>query len=400
MISQRTIKKFSSQIVTTTLFNIVVNILNVEALGKCRICGLESRTISDVLGVCLQCLRRHGKRAVRLALDAHIKSREKLGLPGRPPRDGAVKCRLCVNECLLNEGERGFCGVMVCRSGRVVPVEGWDNAYVYWYLDPHPTNCVAFPVCPAVTGNGYPRYSLSRQGERGYYNLAVFYGGCNLNCLFCQNWEHWRLLSGKTRSFQELAMAAVNDYVTCICFFGGDPGPHVVHALKSAEEALRKKAGRILRICWETNGVVSTVLMRRMAKLSLETGGIVKVDFKAWTPEVYQALTGVDGVYRVRENIKAVAEMSGLRDDPPLLVVSTLLVPGYVDSYEVRMIARFLADLDRETPYVLLAFHPDRLLTDLPRTSSRHAQEALFAAKEEGLKRVFLGNVWLLGEWY
>jgi len=30
-----------------------------------------------------------------------------------------------------------------------------------------------------------------RGPEYGFYNLAVFYGTCNFNCLFCQNW-HFR----------------------------------------------------------------------------------------------------------------------------------------------------------------------------------------------------------------
>ena len=74
--------------------------------------------------------------------------------------------------------------------------------------------------------------------------------------------------------------------------------------------------------------------------------------------------------------------------------------PEYVDEYEVREIARFLASFDRDIPYSLLAFHPDYLLTDLPPTSTRHAKAALKAAKEEGLRRVNVGNVWLLGDYY
>jgi pyruvate formate lyase activating enzyme len=34
------------------------------------------------------------------------------------------------------------------------------------------------------------------------------------------------------------------------------------------------------------------------------------------------------------------------RPDPPLLLASTLLVPGYVDAEEVGRIARYIAELD------------------------------------------------------
>ena len=64
------------------------------------------------------------------------------------------------------------------------------------------------------------------------------------------------------------------------------------------------------------------------------------------------------------------------------------------------MISRFIASIDPEIPYSLLAFHPDYLLTDLPPTSRRHAYNCLKIAREEGLKNINIGNIWLLGNYY
>lgn len=52
------------------------------------------------------------------------------------------------------------------------------------------------------------------------------------------------------------------------------------------------------------------------------------------------------------------------RPDPPLLMASTLLVPGYIDENDVREIARFIALQDRAIPYALLAFSPQFLMTE------------------------------------
>jgi len=52
--------------------------------------------------------------------------------------------------------------------------------------DSIPTNCVADWVCSATTGRGCPKYANTPLGEEGYYNLAVFYGACSLDCLYCQ----------------------------------------------------------------------------------------------------------------------------------------------------------------------------------------------------------------------
>ena len=77
------------------------------------------------------------------------------------------------------------------------------------------------------------------------------------------------------------------------------------------------------------------------------------------------------------------------------IVASTLLVPGYVDVSEVEKIAEFIASLDENIPYSLLAFYPHFYMRDLPTTSRKHAEECYRAAKRY-LKNVRIGNVHLL----
>ena len=79
---------------------------------------------------------------------------------------------------------------------------------------------------------------------------------------------------------------------------------------------------------------------------------------------------------------------------------STLLVPGYVDRQEVSNLARFISSLSPDIPYSLLAFAPQFMMRDLPTTSRRHAEECLAEAQAQGLKRVRVGNVHLLGKDY
>jgi len=369
---------------------------------ECRICGRRSPLISEAIGVCLECLRSD-PGAVEVALEGHRRERTKLGLPPEPPRDpNGVPCGLCDLNCRIPEGGLGYCGLMRNEGGVLKRLSGQPRYGVLeYYYDPHPTNCVACWFCPAATGAGYPRWAAKPGCERGYVNLAVFYGACNHNCAFCQNWSYKRntqALSPRV-SAEELVRAALDPRVTCICFFGGDPAPQVLHALTVSREALSRAEGRILRICWETNGHFSPQILTRVIEVSLKSGGIIKFDLKAWTPSLYKALTGVD-VGSLYENVRRVIEAGRERPEVPLFTASTLLVPGYVDEEEVRMIARFLASLDPDTPYSLLAFHPDHRMNDLPPTSKKHAEEALKAAKEEGLNNVHIGNAWLLGNWY
>lgn len=381
-------------------------------MGTCKICGKSSPTISGLLGVCASCLRSFPEYGLKYSAQLHEYDRKRFGLPLNPPRgEVGAKCNICVNECVMRLGERGFCGIWTNSDGVLKNIFGSNQGVLHYYYDPIPTNCVATPVCPAATGSGYPKYAVHPQVEAGYYNLAVFFAGCSLNCLYCQNWEHKEMLARSIiswrniKSADELKTKALDRRVTCVCYFGGDPGPQIVYALKLTREILREsqKRNQIKRICWETNGLVHPLIFEEMARLSLESGGIVKIDWKAWTPVIYQALTGVNGdkaLERIKLNVKRAWEIGLVRSEIPLLVVSTLLVPGYVDENEVKGIAEYLASISQDIPFVLLAFHPDHLLADLPPTSRSHVKKAYEMALAAGLKRVFIGNEWLLSDYY
>jgi len=364
-------------------------------MGECRICHRVSNLISGTLGLCAECIKAQAPGVRERLAAVHAETRRKFNLPEAPPRTkGGIPCDRCVNTCVIGEGQIGYCGVRRNESGRLAGSSA-DSAAVQWYHDPLPTNCVADWVCPASGPAGYPAFTDTKGPEYGYSNLAVFYEACSFNCLFCQNW-HFRIhsVSGERHSAADLA-AAVGPRTRCICFFGGDPTCQMDHALEAARLALQKRKGRILRICWETNGSMSRAALEAAARISLETGGCIKFDLKAWDEPLHRALCGTSNA-RTLENFEHLSRWIHQRPDPPLLVAATLLVPGYVDADQVGKIARFIARLSPDIPYALLAFHPDFEMMDLPITSRQQAEECLAAAKAAGLNRVRLGNIHLL----
>jgi pyruvate formate lyase activating enzyme len=267
----------------------------------------------------------------------------------------------------------------VC-GGRFVHLAGTaSRGLLHWYFDPLPTNCVADWVC-----------SGSRQ--RGRRNLAVFYASCTLDCLFCQNWRFRENSPAEAPGLSAVELAEVADERThCVCFFGGDPASQMLHALAAARHLAKKG----VVICWETAGTSNPKLLDRAVQFSLETGGCIKFDLKAFDENLHIALTGGSN-RRTLENFARAARRAGARPQPPLVIASTLLVPGYVDAEEVGHIAKFIADLNPDIPYSLLGFAPHFYMSDLPRTSVRHAQEALAAASGAGLRNVHIGNRHLL----
>jgi len=186
---------------------------------------------------------------------------------------------------------------------------------------------------------------------------------------------------------------------TCICYFGGDPTPQILHAVKTSKIVLKEASGRILRICWETNGAMQEPFLGMIADISLRSGGCIKFDLKAWNDGIHHALCGVTN-RKTLENFRRLSTLIRERVEPPFLIASTLLVPGYVDEREVSAIAEYIAGLNPNIPYSLLAFYPHFYLQDLPTTSRLHAMRCKEAAERAGLRRVHIGNIHLLGEDY
>ncbi len=317
--------------------------------------------------------------------ERHADVRREFGLPPEAPdTEGGVECSLCSNGCRLAEGELGLCGLRTVRDGRLVHLGGTPRSgLVSWYDDPLPTNCVADWVCQGSRESRAP-------GGRGKVNLAVFYEACTFNCLFCQNW-HFRLSRAPGRVSAQHLAAQAHDRTFCVCFFGGDPTPQMPHALSVA----RRLAERGVTVCWETNGSMHPRFLDQAVDLSLRTGGCIKFDLKAHDESLHEALTGVQN-RRTLENFRRAAERYEEQPDMPLVVASTLLVPGYVDAEEIERIAAFVADTNPAIPYALLGFHPGFMVPDLPRTSVRHAEEAAETARRAGLQRVRIGNRQLL----
>jgi pyruvate formate lyase activating enzyme len=307
---------------------------------ECVFCGKSAP--SKFLGICVECAK--SERAMELVDKIHSK-------PAAPVKN----CKLCANEC------KGF-----ALCGR--PFYG----NLTYYEDPLPTNCCNSWFCKGSKLIGT--------------NLAVFYYGCNFDCVFCQNWSH-KNVNRYFVDLEELLEAAKNERVKCICHFGGSPEPQLPFALKFSRKALELRED--LMICWEWNGAGNSALALKAAELSSKSDGTVKFDLKAWSKPLHLLLTGRDND-RVKRNF----ELIGKRF-PEVLSATTLLVPYYVDEAEIEGIASFIASVDEKIPYSLLVFHPDYMLKDLPVTPRDQVIGCYKAAKKH-LKNVNVGNLHLL----
>lgn len=366
---------------------------------ECKVCGDTSEYVSEVLGVCADCVRDQFEEARPHLEKAHFKARSSYNLPSEPPKDeDGVSCGMCGNECRIGEGKRGFCGLVENVEGRLSreignPQQGLVNCY----HDPLPTNCVSAWCCAGSSGAGYPKWCSTPEGDSGYDNLAVFLGSCTYSCLYCQNFQFREMIKrkGPIMRAEELADKAT-DEVRCICYFGGDPSSQISFVNNSAELAREAagEEGRLLRICMETNLSMNRTSLERFAELSMESGGGIKADLKCWSSEILYALSGVEH-REAFENFRYIGSRHQERSEVPFVRASTLLVPNYVNEFEIRKLASFIADIDPTIPYSLLGFKPIHYMSDLPRMERSKADDLMEACMEEGLERVRVGNPWL-----
>lgn len=329
---------------------------------KCEICRNE--TYTKAIPVCKKCAKKD--EALRYVGRIH-QGVEKIG------RKAKIKCSLCSNRCGFDEDDRGLCRLRSVKDGKLFSLASSEKAILHAYEDPLPTNCCNAWFCKASKLHGT--------------NLAVFYYGCNFDCLYCQNWQHKNVEHGEVTTINEIVKRAMVERVKCICHFGGSPEPQLPFAIKFSREVLRRKE---TMICWEWNGAGKEKLALKAAELSHESKGTVKFDLKAWDNNLYRILTG-------RSNEQTFTNFERIWEKyPEVLSATTLLVPYYVDEEEVESIAAFIASLDSSIPYSLLIFHPDYKLSDLPITPKEQILKCYNAAKKH-LKYVNIGNIHLLG---
>ncbi len=276
---------------------------------------------------------------------------------------GMVHCRLCPNSCRLPEGRIGLCRARQNVGGALYSLVYGQVAAVH--VDPIEKKPF-FHVLP-----GAKAYSLATPG-------------CNMRCLFCQNWEisqsyPWQVATTPTTPEQVVA-AALRSGAAAIAFTYSEPTIFYEFMLDVAK--LAKAKG--LKTLVVSNGYIQPEPLAAL----LPFIDAYKVDFKAFNPKFYAELTGGS-----REPI--LQTMKAIRAAGVWLEIVNLLVTDRNDGEdEVRALARWVKDnLGDDVPLHFSRFQPMHKLLNLPPTPVERVQRAREIARAEGLKYVYVGNV-------
>ena len=272
-------------------------------------------------------------------------------------------CTLCPRECHADRlsGKKGACGEnSVLRVGRAA-LHMWEE-----------------PCISGTRGSG-----------------TVFFSGCSLGCIFCQNRELSYGGLGKEISEERLAEIFLELQEKGAANINLVTGEHFVPGILEGL-TLAKEQGLTLPVVYNSSGYEKPETIR-LLKGSVD---IWLPDFKYWDDELGLHFSGVPD-YRERA-IKAIDEMvcqTGARvfDEEGYLrkgvVVRHLLLPGHVKNS--REVLRYLHDTYGNRIYISIMSQYTPLSKDLPfeelnrKVTRREYERLLDYALELGIENGF-----------
>ncbi len=274
-----------------------------------------------------------------------------------------VKCRLCPRECVVDDRERGYCGVR----------ENWDGVY-YSLVYSHPCTYHVDPIEKKPLFHFLPRAAA--------FSLATV--GCNVDCKFCQNWQISQTRPEQVDNFdlspREIAEMAHADRIPVIACTYSEP---VVFS-EYMHDIAREGNDRDIRSVMISNGYIQEAPMRELAEVLTA----VKIDLKAFTEKYYRQI--VAGELKPVLDTLVLLRKLGIWTE-----IVYLMVPTLNDSdQELKQLSAWIArNLGKDVPVHFTRFYPQYRMQNLPPTPLKTLERARDIALGEGLHYVYVGNV-------
>jgi pyruvate formate lyase activating enzyme len=279
--------------------------------------------------------------------------------------DGRVQCDLCPRYCRLRPGQRGFCFVRQNIDGALeLTTYGRSSGFA------------SDPV------EKKPLYHFMPGSDVFSFGTA----GCNLGCRFCQNWEIStardmnRLMAAA--SPEQIAAAAGRAGCAAVAYTYNDP---IIFTEYAVDTAWAARAAGLANIAVSAGYVTPAGAVDLFGAMDA-----ANIDLKSFDPDFYRKITG-GRLEVVQDTLRYLVHETSVWTE-----VTTLVIPGLNDSDEEvdRLTAWIAAELGPDVPLHLSAFHPAARMTDRPRTPLATLRRARQLALANGLRHVYLGNVW------
>lgn len=274
-----------------------------------------------------------------------------------------VQCTLCPHGCILADGQRGRCRTRENRNGRLYSMAYGNPCAVH--VDPIEKKPFYHFLPTAAT-----------------FSIAT--AGCNLRCLYCQNWQISQFPPEETENVdlppEDVVQSARRHNAPVIAYTYSEPTAFYEYMLETARQG--HKAGLYNVVI--SAGFINPDPLRELCA----TVDAIKIDLKGYDEGFYEEVCGAR-LQPVLDAIRTISE-AGVH-----LEIVNLVVPTLNDSLDqLRALARWVAhDLNPDVPLHFSRFHPQYKLTNLPPTPVETLDKAREIALEEGVRFVYVGNV-------
>lgn len=276
---------------------------------------------------------------------------------------GMVQCHLCPNLCILSPGEYGTCKARKNINGKLYSMVYGKIATAH--VDPIEKKPF-FHVLP-----GQAAFSIATTG-------------CNMQCLFCQNWEISQAFPFDMKTIPATPQQVINQALAsgakAIAFTYSEPIISYEYVLDIAK--LAHAAG--LKTLMVSNGYIQPQPLQEL----LPYIDAYKVDFKGFDEAFYKKLT--------HGHLQPVLDtMKTIHQSKVWLEIVTLLVTNQNDSDEQirNLVVWIKKNLGTDVPLHFSRFSPQYKLLNVPATPPETIIHAREIALEEGLKYVYTGNI-------
>ncbi len=294
----------------------------------------------------------------------------KEGLFWEPLDKQRVRCNLCRHRCIIPEGKTGICGVRKNAGGRLYSLN--YGKLVAIHIDPIEKK---------------PLYHFLP----GSQALSIACVGCNFRCKFCQNWDiaHIPILLGKIVGDEfppeKVVSTALRYRTPVIAYTYTEPTVFYEYALDIAEKAVEFN----IRNVFVTNGYIEEKPLEEIAPFL----HAANIDLKGWDKKFYASVIGA----RRDEVLKSIKHYKRLGI---WIEITTLLIDGFNTKEEdIDNLTRFIVnELGEGTPWHISRFYPAYKMRNVPPTEIETLKKAEEIGKKNGLKYIYIGNVYGMGE--
>lgn len=275
-----------------------------------------------------------------------------------------IQCILCPRQCKLKPGQTGFCHVRRHNGDEIV-------CETYGYH----TGLAIDPIEKKPLYHFYPESKILSFGTLG----------CNMGCLFCQNFHisksRERVTACQRGVPENIVKTALLNGCKSVAFTYNDPVIYTEYVIDTA------------KICREngikTAAVTSGYINKESAQDFFEYIDAANIDLKGFSEDFYRN-NCLAHLQPVLDTIKY-----AVNDTPCHVELTTLLIEGENDD-ENMLKAQcdwILKNLGDRVPLHFSAFYPRYKFNDRKPTGFKTIMKAYEIAQRAGLKYVYTGNL-------